>query len=196
MEKAYVLSPESEELSNEQSNDDCWIEHVLDTDFSDVEELVVNNAGSERGFSAILNSVACNNLTAKSSNLDGGAKISRNDMLGAWGLMEIKSGGLDQKFCNATHVVDETQMCTTECAVDRRIGQLQEELIGSYLRHRRVKTIRPQVTDIVLRIWERSWRNGCNLNWRKVSLMTVFRSNQRNTITKKVTEQGNSIRSQ
>ena len=196
MEKAYVLSPESEELSNELSNDGYWFEHVLDTDFLDVEELDVNYAGSERGFAAILNSVACNNVTAKSSNFDGGAKISRNDMLGAWGLMEIKPGGLDQKFCNATHVVDETQMSTTECAVDKRIGQLQEELVGSYVRHRRVKTIRPQVTEKVLRSWERSWRKGCNLNWRKVSLMTVFRSNQRMTIKKKVTEQGNSIRSQ
>ena len=39
-------------------------------------------------------------------------------MLGAWALMEFKTGGLDQKICNATHVADETQLCTTECTVD------------------------------------------------------------------------------
>ena len=32
--------------------------------------------------------------------------------------MELKTEGSDQKFCNATHVADETQMCTTECTVD------------------------------------------------------------------------------
>ena len=32
--------------------------------------------------------------------------------------MELKTRGLDQKFCNATHVADETQMCTMECTVD------------------------------------------------------------------------------
>ena len=43
---------------------------------------------------------------------------SRNDILGAWGLMDLKTGGLNQKFCNATHVADETQMCSTQCTVD------------------------------------------------------------------------------
>ena len=32
--------------------------------------------------------------------------------------MELKTGGMDQKFCNATHVAEKTQMCTTECYVD------------------------------------------------------------------------------
>ena len=32
--------------------------------------------------------------------------------------MELKTGGLDQKFCNARHLADKTQMCTTECTVD------------------------------------------------------------------------------
>ena len=39
-------------------------------------------------------------------------------MLGALALMELETRGFDQKFCNATHVADETQMCTTECTVD------------------------------------------------------------------------------
>ena len=39
-------------------------------------------------------------------------------MLGAWALMELKTGGVDQTFCNAAHVADETQMWTTECTVD------------------------------------------------------------------------------
>ena len=32
--------------------------------------------------------------------------------------MELKTGGVDQKLCNATYVADETQMCTTECTAD------------------------------------------------------------------------------
>ena len=71
-----------------------------------------------KSFGASLNSIACNNVTTIASNFDGGAKTSRNDMLGAWALMELKTGGLDQKFSNATHVADETQMCTTECTAD------------------------------------------------------------------------------
>ena len=39
-------------------------------------------------------------------------------MLKSWGLMELKTVGLDQKFCNVTYVADETQTCKTECAVD------------------------------------------------------------------------------
>ena len=39
-------------------------------------------------------------------------------MLGAWSLMELKTGGLDQKFCNATHGAGEIQMCTTEYTLD------------------------------------------------------------------------------
>ena len=32
--------------------------------------------------------------------------------------MQLKTGGLDQKFCNSRNVADETQVCTTECTVD------------------------------------------------------------------------------
>ena len=93
-------------------------EDISDTDFSDVEELVVNDARSETSFAASLNSVACDNVTAIANNFGVGIKPKRNDILGAWDLMELKTGGLDQKFCNARHMADETQMCTTECTVD------------------------------------------------------------------------------
>ena len=118
MKKDYVQSPESDELSDEQSDDDYFFEDILDTDFSDVEELDVNKARSEANFAASLNSVACDNVNAIASNFGGGVKASRNDVLGAWALMELKTGGLDQEFCNTAHVADETQMCTTECTVD------------------------------------------------------------------------------
>ena len=118
VEKDYVQSPESDELSDEQSDDDNLFEDISDTDFSDAEEFDVNDARSETGFVASLNSVACDNVTAIASDFGGGVKASRDDMLGAWALMELKTGGVDQKFCNATHVADETQMCTTECIVD------------------------------------------------------------------------------
>ena len=61
MEKECVLSPESGELSDEQSDDDTLFEDISDTDFSDVEEFDVNDARSETGFAASLNSVACDN---------------------------------------------------------------------------------------------------------------------------------------
>ena len=113
VEKDYVQSPESDELSDEQSDDDNLFE-----DISDVEEFDVNDERSETGFAASLISVACDNVTAIASGFGGGVKASRADMLGAWALMELKTGGVDQKFCNATHVADETQMCTTECTVN------------------------------------------------------------------------------
>ena len=119
MEKVYVLSPESGELSDEQSDNDCLFEDVLDTDFSDVEEFDVNDARSETGFAASLKSVACDNVTAIASKFGGGGvNASRNDMLGAWGLMELKTRRMDQKFCNTSIVADEKQMSTTECTVD------------------------------------------------------------------------------
>ena len=81
-----------------------------------------------------------------------------------------------------------------------RIGQIQEELIGSWhLKHRRFKTIRQQVTEVISQSWEKNWRNGVKRNWTKVGLLTVFRSNQRMNIKGKVlefTKQGNLIRSQ
>ena len=90
----------------------------MDTDFLDVEELNIDDSRGERSFAASLNSVACNNVTAIATNFGGGVKARRNDMLGAWALMELKSKSLDQKFYNATHEANETQMCTTECTVD------------------------------------------------------------------------------
>ena len=118
MENDCVLSPESGELSDEQSDDDYLFEDASDTDFSDVEEFDVNNARSETGFAASLNSVACENVTALAINFGGGIKASRNDMLGALALMELKTRGSYQKFCNSGNVADETQICTTECTVD------------------------------------------------------------------------------
>ena len=92
VEKVYVQSPESEELSDEQSVDVYLFEDVSDTD---VEVFDVNDARSETGFAASLNSVACDNVTAIASDFGGGVKASRNDMLGAWALMQLKTGGLD-----------------------------------------------------------------------------------------------------
>ena len=113
MKTDCVLSPESEEMSDEQSDDDNLFE-----DASDVVELDIDDARSETGFAASLNSVACDNVTALAISFGGGVKASRNDMLGAWALMELKTGGSHQKFCNVTKGADETQMCTTECTVD------------------------------------------------------------------------------
>ena len=113
MKTDCVLSPESEEMSDEQSDDDNLFE-----DASDVVELDIDDARSETGFAASLNSVACDNVTALAISFGGGVKASRNDMLGAWALMELKTGALDQQFCNTAHVADEIQMCTTECTVD------------------------------------------------------------------------------
>ena len=118
MENNCVLSPESGELSDEQSDDDNLFEDISDTYFSDVEEFDVNDARSETGFAANLNSVASDNVTAIASDFGGDVKASRDDMLGAWALMELKKGGMDLKLCNATNEADETQMCTTECTVD------------------------------------------------------------------------------
>ena len=88
------------------------------TDFLDVENFDDNEARSETSFAGSLNSVACGNVAALAINFGCGVKASRRDMLGAWALMELKTGGSYQKFCNATHVADETQICTTECTVD------------------------------------------------------------------------------
>ena len=118
MDKDYVHSPESDELSNEQSDDDNLFEDISDTAFSDVEEFDIDDARSETSLAASLNSVACDNVTAIASSFGDGVKANRNDMLGAWALMKLKTGGVDHKFCNAAHVADETQMCTTECTVD------------------------------------------------------------------------------
>ena len=118
VEEDYVQSPESDELSDEQSDDDNFFEDISDTDFSDVEEFDVNDARSETGLAASLNSVACDNVTAIASNFGGEVKATRDDMLGAWALMQLKTGGVDQKFCKAAHMAVETQMRTTECTVD------------------------------------------------------------------------------
>ena len=119
LEKDYVLLAESEELSDEESDDDSWFEDISDTDFSDTEERDVNEARSETSFAGSLNSVACDNVTPLAINFGGGVKASRDDMLGAWALMKLKARSVDQKFCNAPHVADETtEMCTTEGTVD------------------------------------------------------------------------------
>ena len=118
MENDCVLSPETGELSDEQSDDDYLFEDASDTNFSDVEEFNDNDSRSETSIAASLNSVACENVTAIASDFGGGVKASRNDMLGAWSLIELKTGGSYQKFCNSRNVADETQMCTTECTVD------------------------------------------------------------------------------
>ena len=118
MKKDCVVSPESGELSNQQSDDDNLFEDISDTNFLDVEEFDVNNAKNETGFATSLNSVACDNVIPIASDFGGGVKANRNDMLGVWALMQLKTGGMDQKFCNSTKVAVETQMCTTECTVD------------------------------------------------------------------------------
>ena len=117
MEKGYLLSPDSEELSDELSDDEYLFADISDTDFSDVEEFEVDDARSETSFALSLNSVACDIVTEIASNFGGCLKASRNDVLGAWCLSEFKTADLNQKFCNGTHVADETQMCTTECTV-------------------------------------------------------------------------------
>ena len=134
MEKDYVQSPESDELSDEQSDDDNLFENVSDTDFSDAEEREVNDARSETSFATSLNSVACDNVSAIASSFGSGVKASRSDMLGAWALMELKTGGVDHKFCNATKVADETQMCTTESTSDilenwKSSGDIDRQLV-------------------------------------------------------------------
>ena len=125
MENDYVLSPESGELNDEQSDDDYFFEDISDTDFLNVDEFDVNEARSDTSFAASLNSVACDNVTAIASNFGGCVKASRSVMWGARALIELKTGGVDQKLCNATNVADETQMCTAEYTVDT-FGQLDE----------------------------------------------------------------------
>ena len=83
-----------------------------------VDDFDDNDARSETSFAACLNSVACDNVIAIASNFGVGVKGSRSHTLGAWALMELKTRGVDEKFCNATSVADETQMCTTECTLD------------------------------------------------------------------------------
>ena len=80
VKKDFVLSPESGELSDEQSDDDNLFEDISDTDFSDAEEREINEARSETGFGASLNSVACDNVTSIASNFGGGVKASRDDI--------------------------------------------------------------------------------------------------------------------
>ena len=118
VEKDYVQSQESDELSDELSDDDNLFEEISDTDFSDEEEFDVNDARRETSFASSLKSVACDNVNAIASDFGGGVKANRNYMLGAWALMELKTGSVNQKFCKSTKVTDETQMCTSECTVD------------------------------------------------------------------------------
>ena len=190
MEKDYVRSPESGELSGERS----------DTDFSDVEELDVNDARSETTFAGSWDSVPCGNVTAIASNFGCCVKASRNEMLGAWALMALKTGGSYRKFCYATNGADETQMCTTECTADTfenrsKSGGIDRQLVSEIQKGQNDEAAGDRV---VLQSWEKSWRNGCNRNWVKVSLIIVFLSSQRMSIKGTVlelTEQGNTIRS-
>ena len=148
MENDSVLSPESEELSDENSDDDYLFEDSSDTDFSNVEELEKNDARSETNFAESLNSVVYGNETAIRSNF--GVGVSRNDMLGAWGLRELKIGGLDQKFCNASHMVDETQMCTTECTVDI----LENWTSSGGIDRQKGQRIRRQMIEVISHSWK------------------------------------------
>ena len=139
---------------------------ISDTDFSDIEELEINDARSETRFAESLDSVACDNVIAIASSFGSGVTASRKDMLGAWSLIELKTGGLDQKFYNATHVADETQMCTTECSVDTLVnctnsGGIDQQLVCET---QKVQKDNAAVTEIILHSCERSWRNGCNRN--------------------------------
>ena len=74
MEKDYVLSLESEELTDVHSDNDYSSEDISDTDFLDIEELDVNDARSEKSLAASLNSVACDNITAIASSFGGGQR--------------------------------------------------------------------------------------------------------------------------
>ena len=62
MEEDYILSPDSEEPSEEKSDDDYLSEDISDTDFSNV-GVDVNEARSETSFAGSLDSVACGNVT-------------------------------------------------------------------------------------------------------------------------------------
>ena len=168
MEKYHVLSPESEESSDEQSDDDYLFEDISDRKYSDVEELDIDYAGSETSFAASVNSLACDNVTAIASNFGGGVKASRNDMLGTCGVKELKTGGLEQKFCNATHVADETQMCTISCSVDTlenwaSSGGIDWELVSETQKGQNEKAASNR-SKVNLHCWEGSWRNGSNCN--------------------------------
>ena len=107
-------------------------ENISHTECSDVEELDVNDARSETSFAASLNSVACDNVTAIVSNFGDGVKGSKNDSLGDWGLIELKTSGLDQKFCNATQVAGETKMCKTVDTLEiwSRTGGSDRQLVS------------------------------------------------------------------
>ena len=76
VEKDYLQSPESDELCDEQSDDENLFENISDTGVSDVEELDVNDARSETGFAASLNSAASDNVTAIASDFGGGVKTT------------------------------------------------------------------------------------------------------------------------
>ena len=87
IEKDFVLSPESEELSDEESDDDYLFENISDTDFLEVEETDVIHARSETSFDASLNSVACAFVTALASNFGGCFSLETiRWVLGAYGV--------------------------------------------------------------------------------------------------------------
>ena len=55
MVKHFLLSPESEELNDEQLDEYCLFEEISDADFSDLEEIKVYGARRETRFPRVWN---------------------------------------------------------------------------------------------------------------------------------------------
>ena len=149
------------------------MEDVSDTVFLDIEEIDVDDARSEKCVGSRLNSVACDNVTAIASNFGGGVKASRNDMFGACDLMELKTRGMEQNFCSATHVAEETQMRTTECTVDSlenwiSSGGIDRQLVSETLKGQNKKAAggRSNFSQLGMELkeWVQSQLNGSCLN--------------------------------
>ena len=109
MQKDSVLPPVSKELSDEQSNKGIEVEQFWD---ADVLYVNVSEAMKEASFATLFKSEkdACQNATALASDIGDGGKVSSNNLLGAWSLMELKTGCLDQMFYNAT-IMAERHRC-------------------------------------------------------------------------------------
>ena len=140
LQKDSVLPAVSKEFSDEQSNEGIEVEHFWDADILYVN---VSEAMKESSFATLfkIEKDACQNATALASNIGDGGKVSSNNLLGAWSLMELKIRCLDQMFYNATIMADETQMCITVCTVDN-LGKwsIQEKLIDSWhMKHKMEK---------------------------------------------------------
>ena len=70
----------------------------------------MKQATSGDNFAAKLEEEACDNVTAIDRKHHHEVKALRNDIMGAWGLMELRTRSLDRKLYSATYVVDETQL--------------------------------------------------------------------------------------